>query len=151
MRCSSGPALDSGFSRVNLKPNMDVILIATEGRAGEAEIAVEGQRLFVEDGLSTAARAAEPGPVADARFEVILVEPGSWQQAVSGNPDREKKLEHQWGWRYLGYGEIVAIDPVRIDLGMLLLELDLPVDTPDRVGEYAVIAIDRIRLLCAAT
>jgi hypothetical protein len=125
---------------------VDVVLIATEGRAGEAEIAVDGQHLFVVDGVSTVEQTAEPGPVGGARFEVILVEPGSWEQAVSGNPGREKKLEHQWGWRYLGYGRIIAIDPVRIDLGVLVLGLDLPVDTPERLGEYAVIAIDRIRL-----
>ena len=125
---------------------MEVVLIETEGRARSAEIEVDGPRLVVEDGVSSSERAAEPGPVGNARFQVILVEPDSWERAVSKNPAREQKLEHLQGWRYRGYGEIVAIDPVRIDLGVLTLQLGLSADTPDRVGQYAAIEIDRIRV-----
>ena len=129
-----------------LRLGVEVVLIETEGRARSAEIEVDGQRLVVEDGVSSAERAADPGPIGDARFQVILGEPASWERAVSKNPAREQKLERLQGWRYRGYGEIVAIDPVRIDLCVLALQLDLATDTPDRVGQYAVIEIDRIRV-----
>jgi hypothetical protein len=126
--------------------SVDVVLMKTEGRALEAEIEVDGQRLTVMDGISAVEREAAPGPVPEAKFDVIVVEPRSWGKTFSENPGREKKLEHRWGWRYLGYGEIIAIDPVRVDLGVLVLELDFRTDDPGRLGEWVAIAIDRIRL-----
>jgi hypothetical protein len=125
---------------------MNVVLIETHGYALEAEIEVNGVRLTVMDRISTVERAAEPGPVADPSFDVVIREPRSWEQAFSGNPDREKKLERQWGWRYLGYGPILAVDPVRVDLGVLVLALDFSVEGPRRAGEWVAIAIDRIVL-----
>jgi len=125
---------------------VNVALIKTEGYGLEAEVEVDGHRLRVMDGISTVERAAAPGPVINPKFDVVMVEPGSWERASSANPDREKKLEHQWGWRYLGYGQILAIDPVRTDLGVLVLELDFCADDPRLIGDYVALAIDRIRI-----
>jgi hypothetical protein len=44
---------------------------------------------------TTVERAAEPGTVSDARSDVVVVETGSWERAISGNSECEKKLEHQ--------------------------------------------------------
>jgi hypothetical protein len=125
---------------------MNAELIRTEGFGLGAEIELAGVRLHVMDGVSTAEQAAAPGPVADPKFDVVMVEPGSWEQASAANPEREKRLEHQWGWRYIGYGQILATDPVRVDLGILVLELDFSADDPQRKGDYVALAIDRIRL-----
>jgi len=125
---------------------VNVELVRTEGYGLEAEIELDGARLQVMDGVSTAEQAAAPGPVSDPKFDVVMVEPGSWEQAAAANPGREKRLEHQWGWRYVGYGQVLATDPVRVDLGILVLELDFPADDPGREGDYVALAIDRIRL-----
>jgi len=127
---------------------LDVVLIRTEGRAGKAEIEVDGHPLTVVDGISSVAAPALPGQVSDPVFEAVVVEPASWERAVAANPERLKRLEPMWGWRYRGYGEIVAIDPVRADLGPLVLGLGLPADTPDRLGAFVEIAIDRITISC---
>jgi hypothetical protein len=129
---------------------LDVVLIRTEGRAGKAEIEVDGHPLTVVDGISAVAAPAAPGPVSDPVFEAVVVEPESWERAVTANPDRLKRLEPLWGWRYRGYGEIVAVDPVRADLGPLELGLGLRADSPERLGAFVDIAIDRITLSCRA-
>jgi len=125
---------------------VDVVLIHTEGRAGPAQIEVDGQPLTVVDGISTVGAPAAPGPVRDPVFEAVVVEPDSWERAIAANPERLKRLEPLWGWRYRGYGEIVAVDPVRADLGRLVLELGLRADTPERLGSFVAVAIDRITL-----
>jgi hypothetical protein len=125
---------------------LDVVLIRTEGRAGKAEIEVDGHPLTVVDGISAVALPEVPGPVQDPVFEAVVVEPDSWERAIAANPERLKRLEPLWGWRYRGYGEIVAVDPVCADLGLLVLGLGLRADTPDRLGAFVEIAIDRITL-----
>jgi hypothetical protein len=125
---------------------VDVVLIRTEGRAGRAEIEVDGHLLTVVDGISAVGAPAAPGPVRDPAFEAVVVEPDSWERAIAANPERLKRLEPLWGWRYRGYGEIVAVDPVRADLGPLVLGLGLRADTSERLGAFVEIAIDRITL-----
>ena len=44
---------------------MNVELVRTEGYGLEAEIELDGARLQVMDGVSTAEQAAAPGPVSD--------------------------------------------------------------------------------------
>jgi hypothetical protein len=126
---------------------VDVVLIRTEGRAGEAEIEVDGHPLTVVDGISAVAEPMAPGSVSDATFEAVVVEPDSWERAVAANSDCLKRLEPRWGWRYRGFGEIVSLDPLRADLGPLVIELGLRADTPERLGAYVALEIDRITLL----
>jgi hypothetical protein len=125
---------------------MEVVLIRTEGRGGEARIEVDGRLLTVVDGLSAVGEPESPGVVRAPAFSAIVVPPGSWERAIAANPGHERRLEPRWGWRYLGFAEIVSVDPVRIDLGPLILELDLAVDAPEMVGAFAAIEIDRIKL-----
>jgi hypothetical protein len=130
---------------------VNVVLLRTEGYGLTAEISVDGSPLTVVDGISRVDAPAAPGPVADPRFDVVFVAPERWQRAVAANPARERRLEHRWGWRYLGFGRVVSLDPVRLDLGVLELELALPPDDARRIGDHVAIAIDRIRLGCAAS
>jgi len=129
---------------------VNVVLLRTEGYGRAAEIEVDGSRLTVVDGISSAEAPAPSGPVENSKFDVVFVAPESWRHAVAANPDDERKLEPQWGWRYLGFGRVVALDPVRLDLGALELELALPPDEDRRIGDTVAIAIDRIRLTRAA-
>lgn len=125
---------------------MNVALLRTEGYGRAAEIEVDGSRLTVVDGISRAEAPASPGPIENPKFDVVFVVPGSWRRAIEANPDGERKLEPQWGWRYLGFGRVVALDPVRLDFGALVLELSLPPAEDRKVGDSVCLAIDRIRL-----
>lgn len=125
---------------------MEVVLIGSEGRGGEAVIEVDGRRLTVVDGISAVDSPAAPGPVDAAAFEAVIVEPESWERAIAANPARRRELEPGFGWRYRGYGEIVSVDPVRADLGPLVLELAWSPDTPERLGAFVAVEIDRISL-----
>jgi len=128
---------------------VNVVLLRTEGYGRAAEIDVGGLRLTVVDGISSAEAPAPAGLVENSKFDVVFVVPGSWRRAVDANPDGERKLEPQWGWRYLGFGRVVSLDPVRLDFGVLELELALPPDEDRQVGDSVCLAIDRIRLACA--
>jgi hypothetical protein len=129
---------------------MDVVLIETEGRGREALIEIDGRRLRVEDAFSRVGHARSPGRVESPKFSAVVKAPESWDRAVAANPERERRLEPLWGWRYRGYAEVVALEPLRIDLGSLLLELELEVDGPERLGAFVSIEIDRITLLLGA-
>jgi hypothetical protein len=126
---------------------MEVVLVHTEGRGGEAVVEVAGRRLTVVDAVSPVEAPTAAGPVDGAVFEAVFVPPDSWERAIAANPDRRRALEPGWGWRYRGYAEIVSTDPVRADLGLLVLELGLPLDSPERLGAFVAIEIDRITLL----
>jgi hypothetical protein len=129
---------------------MEVVLVATEGRAREALIEIDGRRLRVVDGFSRVGEPLPPGRIESPKFAAVVKAPQSWDLAVAANPDWERRLEPRWGWRYLGYAEVVALEPLRVDLGSLLLELDLEVDGPERLGAFVTLEIDRITLLRGA-
>ncbi|MDJ0850015.1 MAG: hypothetical protein QNK04_16720 [Myxococcota bacterium] len=121
---------------------MDVVLIRSEGRGGEAEVEVDGCALAVVDELSPADRASRPGPLAGASLEVLTI------AHLSGRArgDEEPGLVREWGWRYRGTGEVVSTDPLRAELGPFTLSVDLPRDLELAVGDRVTIAIDRIVL-----
>jgi hypothetical protein len=125
---------------------MTVVLIQTEGRGRDAIIEVEGRRLTVRDALSPADRPTSPGRIVGARFDAVLADPRTPGGAPGDNPDRRVGLEHQRGWRYLGHGRIVSVEPLRIDLGLFVLEpAALPQGTRE-TGDYLTVVIDRISL-----
>jgi hypothetical protein len=126
---------------------MDVVLVETEGRGLSATIEVDGHPLRVVDAVSAADSAAAPGPIARARFDVVINDSqSSISPAVASDAPQEKKLEHVRGYRYLGVGQIVSIDPVCADLGLLTLELPLGAPADVSVGDRLEVAIDRIKL-----
>ena len=128
---------------------MKVSLLRTEGYGLEAEIDVDGFGLRVMDAISESDRPAAPGPIEAPIFHAIVVAPDSWARAVAGNPQCEKRLEGLWGWRYRGFAEITSVDPLCADLGVLVLELNLPPDPARRRGDFVALAIDRIRIQTA--
>jgi hypothetical protein len=129
---------------------LKVVLIETEGYGGDAIIEVGGERLKVRDAISSVDRPARSGPVAAARFDVVVADARGSQPKLGANPDRLTGLRHQWGWRYTGNGRVIGLDPVRIDLGILVLELPRSSDDEPLLGEFVSVAIDRISLASAS-
>jgi hypothetical protein len=123
-----------------------VLLLHTEGYGREAEIEVDGFRLRVMDAVSEPDQPAAPGPIEAPVFSAIVVAPDSWPRAIRENAECARRLEPLWGWRHRGFAEIVSLEPLRADLGALVLELDLPPDPARRCGDFVALAIDRIRI-----
>jgi hypothetical protein len=126
------------------------VLVETEGYGGNAKVEVDGQRLTVRDALSAVDRPAPPGPIDDARFDVVVVDSRDGSRPLGANPERLTGLQHRWGWRYTGNGRVVALDPLRIDLGVLVLELPRASDGAQGLGDFVSVAIDQISLVRAA-
>lgn len=121
-----------------------VVLIETEGRGGRAEVEIGGHRLAVVDAFSPVGEPAGAGPVSAPRLEAVAIPHLSGRPPAG--PDHEKGLVAERGWRYRGCGEIVSTQPLRVDLGPFSLELGLPMDGDLAIGEFLIVAIDRIIL-----
>jgi len=127
-----------------------VVLVETEGPGGNATVEVDGRRLTVRDAFSAVDRPARPGPIDAARFDAVVVERRGAGPELGANPDRLTGLQHRWGWRYLGSGRIVGLDPLCVDLGILVLELPDVAGSDHSIGDFVSVAIDRISLARAA-
>jgi hypothetical protein len=125
---------------------MEVNLIKTEGYALEAQVEYAGTVLHVMDEFSPPGERSAPGSIRQAEFSYETFEALTWEETFSGNPRCRKELEHIAGWSYLGYGQIVSVDPVRIDFG--ILEMEDPLSTHDErcIGEFVCVKIDRLQL-----
>ena len=125
---------------------MDAVLIRSQGFALEAEIEVSGQRLCVMDSFSQPESPRSPGPLRGCRLTALERDGWSWEEAFSGNRNKEKRLEALDGWSYVGYGQIVAISPTIVDVGVARLEVG-PVTHDERcIGEYVQVQIDRLEM-----
>jgi len=122
---------------------LEVFLIGTEGRGGEAVVEIGDTRLSVVDSISGVGEPRSPGPIPDARLEIVAIERLSGRADAADPPGMQ--LVREWGWRYRGCGEVVSTEPLRIDFGPFSCELGFePVGVT--CGEHWTIAIDRIVL-----
>lgn len=127
---------------------MEIILIRTEGRGREAEVEVNGERLAVVDAFSPVDDPARPGPLPDARLEVVAIPKLS--RIAPADAAAEPPLRRDWGWRYRARAPVLATDPLRVDLGAFAAELELPLREEITEGAILDLAIDRI-ILCAGS
>ena len=74
----------------------------------------------------------------------LLDDDEPWEVIFSGNPDRRKVLEHIEGWRYRAFGEVVSIDPVVVDCGMIQIPDVFHSSDPRVVGEFVAFMITRL-------
>ena len=78
---------------------MRVKFLSTEGDHLEACVEVKGQTLHVMDEFG----GSRLSPGEEIELDIypgLLYEDESWESMFSGNPNKEKRLEHQSGWRY---------------------------------------------------
>lgn len=124
---------------------MKVKFLSTEGDYLEASIEVNSQTLHIMDEFGGSR--LSPGDEIDLDiYPGLLDEDESWESIFSGNPNKEKKLEHQSGWRYRAYGVIISIKPVIVDCGILQAEGPLQIHTNDDrvIGEPIAFTIERL-------
>jgi hypothetical protein len=74
---------------------VEILLIRTEGRGGEAEVEVNGERLSVVDALSAVDDPARPGPQSGARLEVVAIPKLS--RVAPADEAYEPSLRREWG------------------------------------------------------
>ena len=125
---------------------MEVELIHTHGMGLAAEVVLNGQKLVVMDSFSSPLAPMSPGNLKNPQFSANEFSHQSWEDMFSGNPDRDKRLEHIDGWKYIGYGEIVSVNPTILDLGDIQLETGPNTHDQRCIGEYIMIIIDRLDL-----
>ena len=126
---------------------MNAELIHTEGCGLEAEVVFADTKLTVMDAFSAPEKMHDPGPLEDIEFCANEFSDLSWEEIFQGNPTKEKKLVLLSGWSYLGYGEIVSINPTSVDFGIFTLEAGPRTNDARCIGEFVKLHIDRLDLL----
>jgi hypothetical protein len=123
---------------------LEIVLLATEGRGGEAQVSVNGERLAVVDGLSPGDAPTSPGPLSSARLEVVTIPHLSASAREDDDPSCRLRREH--GWRYRARARVLSSEPLRVDLGAFTVELALELRGGIAAGDLLDLAIDRIIL-----
>ena len=87
-------------------------------------------------------------PSIGEEFEVELSaqldEEESWESIFSGNPDHHKKLVRIAGWSYRAYGEVLSIDPVLVDCGVIQIPDVFHSHDPRVVGSFVAFTVTRL-------
>jgi hypothetical protein len=125
---------------------MKVTLIKTDGPWLEAEIAIGTECFIVMDVFSPDDRPARP---AGSEFYLelsagLINEEESWEFIFASNPEQKKCLEHLDGWRYRAYGEIISINPVVVNCGLIQVEDVVHTGDSRVIGEFVSFTIDRL-------
>lgn len=125
--------------------NMIAKLISTKGTYLEASIEIDGCEYCVMDELTLDVETMpKVGETFEFEFSNMLDEEESWDSIFQGNPEKKKCLEQIQGWKYRAFGEVISINPVKIDCGVLIEEDVLHTHDPKVVGEYVAFTISRL-------
>lgn len=118
------------------------IFIASDGAYLEAVIEVDGQRLHVMDEFGGAQMAA--GTRFQAELWPVASESDDWDAIFRANPGREKRLLRLDGWRYLALGQVISVDPVVCDCGLLQVEDAFHTRDERCVGAHVGVTLARL-------
>ncbi|MEG2034009.1 MAG: hypothetical protein RR376_25435 [Janthinobacterium sp.] len=116
--------------------------IASDGAYLEAVIEVDGQRLHVMDEFGGAQMAA--GTRFQAELWPVASESDDWDAIFRANPGREKRLLRLDGWRYLALGQVISVDPVVCDCGLLQVEDAFHTRDERCVGAHVGVTLARL-------
>lgn len=120
-------------------------LISTEGTYLEAVLEIEGLQYCVMDEITLdVGSMPQVGDSFEFQFSNMLDEDESWESVFQSNPEKKKCIEQIKGWRYRAFGEIVSINPVRVDCGVLVEEDVIHTSDPKVIGEYVGFTISRL-------
>lgn len=74
--------------------------------------------------------------------------PIEWETNFSGNQAKKKTIENESGeCSYLAYGQILSINPIKVDFGDIILELGEWTHDKRVIGEFIFWKIDRLDVL----
>ena len=127
---------------------MKIKIIETDGFNLQAKIEVNGKIFTVMDDISSPEDAIKPNSIYDAEFTTMCVGNESWEDIYKGNPEKKKGLEQIEGWTYKAFGEILQVDPIIIDCGIIKVEGDV-INTHDKrcIGEFIVFELSRLGII----
>jgi hypothetical protein len=122
---------------------VQAIFISTEGEYLEAIVEVSGERLHVMDAFGGSSMA--PGQRIEIELEELVLDSYEGVDIFRSNPEKRKGLLRLGGWSYLAFGQIVAVNPVVCDCGLIQVD-DEPIRTldPRCIGEYVAFKIYRL-------
>ncbi|GLR13732.1 hypothetical protein GCM10007907_25220 [Chitinimonas prasina] len=119
--------------------------ISSDGPYLEALIEVDGQVLCVMDDFSPETGDLPPvGTPVALCFDSYVSDDEDWDDVFTGNPDQRQGLVRLDGWRYRAYGRIVAIQPVLVDCGLLVVDEVIHTHDPQVIGAYVAFTIQRL-------
>lgn len=121
---------------------MKATFIRTEGEYLEAVIKASGSEFVVVDEFG--GEDMTPGEEFEVELSPLVVDPGEWDEIFAGNPGGEKGLRRVAGWRYLALGEVVSVDPVVVDCGVLSIAEPFFSHDERCVGEFVGFPIARL-------
>ncbi|WGL16670.1 hypothetical protein PVT68_18200 [Microbulbifer bruguierae] len=125
--------------------NMKAKLLSTKGMYLEALIEIDGSEYCVMDELTLdVERMPKEGEIFEFEFSNMLDEEESWESIFQGNPEKRRCLEQIQGWKYRAYGEVVSINPVKVDCGVFVEKDVIHTHDPKVVGEFVAFTISRL-------
>ncbi|MFD2177082.1 hypothetical protein [Veronia pacifica] len=120
-------------------------LVSTEGTYLEASIEIDGCKYCVMDELTLDVESSpKVGEAFEFEFLNMIDEGESWESIFQGNPEKKKCLEQIRGWKYRAFGEVISINPVKIDCGVLIEEEVIHTHDSKVIGEYVAFTITRL-------
>ena len=123
---------------------MKAKIIKNDGYALEMVLEIKGIQYHVMDNISPPGSKIEQGKIVDIEFSVYSKDALFWDDMFSGNIDRRKCIDHIEGWSYNAYGEILQINPVIVDCGILMIEDQIHTNDVSCIGEYVKLIITRL-------
>ncbi len=146
MSCSRQQTFLLNKSDVVLYPQMPMArLVSTKGPYLDAFIELDGQVLCVMDEFSwNGPQPISAGESVSVELAPFLSENEPWESIFAGNPEHRIGIEPMYGWTYRAFGRVVSINPVKVDIGLLVT--GGPFSTHDErvVGEFVAFTIDRL-------
>lgn len=141
-------ALDVGQKIEDPPDPMRVSLISTEGPWLEASLRTPNGIIHVMDEFSIDERSA---PCLAEEFEIdlsaLLDEEESWESIFAGNPDCHKMLERISGWSYRAFGEVLSVDPVIVDCGVMQIPDAFHSNDPRVIGSFVAFTVTRLNAI----
>ena len=116
--------------------------LASDGDYLEAVIEVDGQRLHVMDEFGGGQLAT--GTQVRLELSAMPSEMDDWDAIFRANPGREQGLLRLDGWRYLALGQVISVDPVVCDCGLLQVEDAFHTRDERCVGAHVGVTLARL-------
>ena len=124
---------------------MKAKLVSTEGTYLEAILEIEGKHYCVMDEITLDVQSMPKiGESFDFEFSNTIDEDESWETIFRSNPDKKKCIEQIQGWKYRAFGQIVSVNPVKVDCGILIEEDVIHTNDSKVIGEYVGFTISRL-------